>query len=96
MRASNAGGYTVVITNPYGSVTSAVATLTVPAPAIITSSPQTRSSRGSSPFLGDRRRLGALWVFVVFAGTNLVQSGTNSTLTLPEFPRTMPAIIRWW
>ncbi len=34
--ATNAGGYDVVITNPYGSVTSAVATLTVLVPPSIT------------------------------------------------------------
>jgi len=37
--AINAGNYSVVITSSYGSVTSAVATLTVAAPAIITGQP---------------------------------------------------------
>ena len=40
--ATNAGNYTVVITSPYGSVTSAVATLTVAAPA---SSPVSQPAR---------------------------------------------------
>ena len=37
--AINAGSYSVVITSPYGSVTSAVATLTVRAPPVITVQP---------------------------------------------------------
>ena len=84
--AINAGNYTVVISSPFGSVTSVVATLTVAAPGVITTQPAsqiavagTRSSfsaavAGSGPF-------GYEWYF---AGTNLLQSGTNSTLTLPN------------
>ena len=37
--AFNAGNYTVVVTSPYGSVTSAVATLTVETPPVITVAP---------------------------------------------------------
>ena len=81
---NNAGNYTVVITNAYGSVTSAIATLTVAALPTITVQPTSLvtavgssasfsvSVIGSGPF-------GYEWFF---AGTNLVQSGTNSTLTL--------------
>jgi hypothetical protein len=40
---SDAGNYTVVVTNTYGSVTSAVATLAVLAPPVITAQPANRS-----------------------------------------------------
>ena len=83
--AVNAGSYTIVITSPYGSVTSAVASLTVEAPPIITF--QTTSQTvlpGSSPAfsvtVAGSGPFGYSWYF---AGTNLLQSGTNSTLTLP-------------
>jgi sugar lactone lactonase YvrE len=82
--ATNAGNYTVVITNSSGSVTSTVATLTVQAPPIITVQPASRkmgmgsnaifsvAASGSGPF-------GYLWFL---ASTNLVQGGTNNTLLL--------------
>ena len=83
--ANNAGNYTVVITNSFGSVTSLVATLTVAAPAIITVQPVSQlvlagsnfsfsvTANGSGPFA-------YLWYF---AATNLLQDGTNTTLALP-------------
>lgn len=43
LQVANAGNYTVVITNAYGSVTSAVATLTVNANPVITAQPQSLS-----------------------------------------------------
>ena len=81
----NAGSYTVVVTTPYGSVTSAVAALTVVYPPSILVQPASQfvvagnisqfsvSVAGTGPFE-------YLWYF---AGTNLIQSGSNSTLTLP-------------
>jgi sugar lactone lactonase YvrE len=83
--ASYAGNYTVVVTSPYGSVTSAVATLTVQAPPVITVSPASQlavagSSPGFSVAVAGSGPFGYLWYL---ASTNLVQSGTNSTLTLP-------------
>jgi sugar lactone lactonase YvrE len=81
---TNAGNYTVVITSPYGSVTSSVAALYMP--PFITSQPASQivgvgsspsfsvAAAGSGPF-------GYVWYI---AGTNLIQSGTNSTLTLPS------------
>ncbi len=44
----NAGNYTVLVTNLAGSVTSSVATLTVVAPPIITTNPQTQAVRVGS------------------------------------------------
>lgn len=43
LQVANAGNYTVVVTNAYGSVTSAVATLTVNAHPVITAQPQSLS-----------------------------------------------------
>lgn len=42
-QAGNAGHYTVVLTNPYGAITSTVATLTVGTPPSITAQPQNRT-----------------------------------------------------
>ena len=82
--ALNAGNYTVVITSSYGSVTSSIAALVVQAPPIITVQPTNQivvdgsssvmqvAVAGSGPF-------GYSWFL---ANTNLVQSGTNSTLLL--------------
>jgi sugar lactone lactonase YvrE len=84
--AGNAGNYTVVITGPYGGVTSAVATLTVQAPPVVTAQPVSQIAfvgsnslfsvgvAGSGPF-------GYLWYF---DGTNLVQSDSISTLALAD------------
>jgi len=85
VRESDAGTYTVVVTNPTGSVTSAVATLTVQAPPVIAVQPASQAvAAGSIPVFSvsvvGSVPFGYLWYF---AGTNLVQSGTNSTLTLP-------------
>jgi sugar lactone lactonase YvrE len=82
--AISAGNYTVVITSSYGSVTSAVATLTLPIPPVITSQPTNQiTAVGSSPSISvtvaGSGPFGYEWYF---GGINLVQSGTNSTLTL--------------
>ena len=87
VNVTNAGNYTVVVTSPYGSVTSVVATLTLPGPAIIAKQPASQTvGVGSSPSFsvaiansGYAGPFGYEWYF---AGTNLVQSGTNNTLTL--------------
>jgi len=83
--AYNAGSYTVVISNAYGSVTGAVATLVVQAPPIITGQPASQLvSAGSSPtFSVTVAGSGPFGYLFYLAGTNLVQSGTNSALTLP-------------
>ena len=83
--ASNAGSYTVVISSPYGSVTSAVATLTVQAPPVITVQPTNQTVlAGSSPVFtvaaAGSGPFGYLWYV---ASTNLLQCDTNCTLTLP-------------
>ncbi len=42
VQATDAGSYTAVVTNPYGSATSGVATLTVLVPPVITTQPQSQ------------------------------------------------------
>jgi sugar lactone lactonase YvrE len=85
--ALNAGNYSVVIASPYGSVTSAVATLTVQGPPIITAQPTNEivlagSSASLSVSVAGSGPFGCLWYF---AGTNLLESGPNSTLTVADF-----------
>ena len=84
--AANAGDYSVVISNSYGSITSAVTTLTVLLPPAITTQPAGQfAAVGSSPAFSVAVTgvppFGYSWYF---NGTNLVQSGTNNTLTLSD------------
>ena len=83
--AYNAGEYTAIITSPYGSVTSVVATLTVETPPIITAQPigQSVLAGGNPVFSVIVAGSGPFEYLWYLASTNLVQSGTNSTLTLP-------------
>ncbi len=85
MSANNAGNYTVVITSPYGSVTSAVAKLTVQAPPVITVQPASQIVVREAVLSSRWRSLARdhLGICGTLPRTNLVQSGTNSTLTLP-------------
>jgi sugar lactone lactonase YvrE len=83
---SAAGDYQVVITSPYGSVTSSVATLTVLAPPSIVAQPANFAVAvgGAATFsvaaTGDQP-LSYAWYC---NGTNLVQTGTNTTLSLAK------------
>ena len=85
VQTTNAGGYTVVVTNTYGSVTSAMATLTVnalTAPAI-THQPQSQTAYvGQNPtftVLVTGKTPSYQWYF----NTNTLLTGaTNATLTL--------------
>jgi len=82
----NMGNYSVVISNSFGSVTSAVAILTVAAPPIVTFQPASQIAvMGSSSLLSvsvaGAGPFGYLWFL---GGTNLIQSGTNNTLALPS------------
>jgi hypothetical protein len=81
----NAGSYAVVVTSPYGSVTSAVATLTVQAPPVITLQPTNQTVlAGSSPTFSvaavGSGTFGYVWYL---AATNLIQNGASPSLTLP-------------
>jgi hypothetical protein len=79
VNALNAGNYTVVITSPYGSVTSVAATLTVATPAAITLQPanQFAVSGGNATFSVAVAGSGPFGYAWYFDSTNLVQSGTT-------------------
>ena len=82
--ANNAGSYTVVVTSPYGSVTSAVAALTVLLPPTILVQPVSRGVLpGGSATLSVTATgtppLDYLWYV---NGASLVQDGTNPVLSL--------------
>jgi hypothetical protein len=84
VQATNAGNYTVVVTNSYGSVTSAVATLTVWLPSTILQPPQSLSVMwGANAFFSvianNPQPMTYQWWF---NGTNLLAGQTNSTLLL--------------
>ncbi len=84
VQSNQAGSYTVVVTNPVGSVTSQVATLTVDVPPTITTQPYGQAvtrhqnvsfsvgANGTTPFSYQ-------WFF---NGLSLGATGTSSTLTL--------------
>lgn len=78
---ANAGNYTVIITGADGSVTSQVAVLTIVVPPAIIIQPF--SPGGSNATLSvaaiGTQPLDYSWYF---SGTNLVQSGTNTTLNV--------------
>ena len=82
----NAGNYTVVVTTPYGSVTSGVATLTVKAPPVITVQPASQlvAAGGSPSFSVEAAGSGTLNYHWYFASTHLLQSGANNTLALAD------------
>jgi sugar lactone lactonase YvrE len=82
--ATNAGNYSVVVTSPYGSITSSVAVLYL-SPAITSQPASQIVAVGSSPsFTVAVVGSGPFGYELYFAGTNLVQSSTNSTLMLPN------------
>lgn len=84
LSAANAGNYTVVIRSPSGTITSLVATLTIQAPPIISVHPASQVvGVGSSPrFSLAALGSGPLGYGLLVGGTNLLQSGTSSTITL--------------
>ncbi len=86
VNASNAGSYTVVVNNAYGSVTSTVAVLTVEAPPIITVQPASLTALlGSNPtLLVAAAGSGPLTYLWYFGGTNLVQSSPDAAISLPS------------
>jgi sugar lactone lactonase YvrE len=83
---TNTGNYQVIVTSPYGSVTSAVATLSLSgSPSILTQPVNTPVALGGNTVLSvsatGTQPLSYAWYF---GGTNLLQNGTNSTLPLPN------------
>jgi hypothetical protein len=81
---TNAGSYTVVLTNAYGSLTSTNATLTV-VPLIITNQPQgtTAYAAGAASFSAGVLGAGPLSYQWLFDGTN-IPGGTNVPLVLSD------------
>lgn len=82
--AADAGGYSVVVTNSLGTITSAVATLTVRTPPVITNQPANVTVVAGNPATfsvgaGGTAPLGYQWRF---NGTNLA-GATLSSYTLP-------------
>src|SRR5262249_9437049 len=81
---ADSGEYTLVVSNPHGSVTSAPAVLTVVLPPLITSSPNaiTITNGNTASFsvtAQGTEPLGYQWYFDV---TNRLEQETNSTLVL--------------
>jgi len=84
VQTNQAGGYRVRISNPLGSVTSVVATLTVVMPPVFVQQPQSRTNFAGSTAVFDAvvegtQPLGYQWFF---AQTNRLVNQTNATLTL--------------
>jgi len=82
LQTTNAGNYTVVITNAVGSITSAVATLTVNAQPVINSQPQSLSvNLGANAAFNVTAAGGTpLYYQWRFAGTD-ISGATNNTYT---------------
>jgi sugar lactone lactonase YvrE len=85
--AINAGNYTVVVTSPYGSVTSAVAALTVLCPPSIVVQPISQAILPGSNATLSVTAAGTppLYYSWYFDATNLIQSGWSSALTVQDF-----------
>jgi len=81
---ANSGSYTVIVTSPYGSVTSAVATLLVLTPPSILVQPasQVALANRSATFSVMAAGTAPLYCSWYFNATNLLQSGTNTALLL--------------
>jgi hypothetical protein len=83
--AGNAGSYSIVVRNNYGSVTSTVATLTVNVPPAITTQPQNQTvaaGQRASFAVGASGATPLVYLWNL-DGTNLY-GATNSTLTLAD------------
>jgi hypothetical protein len=79
--AGNAGNYTVIVSNPWGSATSAVATLTVIVPPAITTQPKSqtviaKTAASFSSSVTGTAPLSLQW----YCGAAAIAGATNSTL----------------
>ncbi len=82
--ADNAGNYTVIITSPYGSVTSSNAVLTVLTPPTITTQPTGQTASGGDMVTFTVVASGSPPLFYQwrFNGTTLLSGATNASLSL--------------
>ena len=83
---NNAGNYAVVIANPYGSVTSAVATLTVLGQPVILVQPASEEvlAGGDATLSVTATGTPPLYFFWYVNLTNLLQAGTNAALVVSD------------
>jgi len=84
VQLTNAGSYTVVITNNFGAVTSSIAVLTVVTKPVITSQPANYSARQGGPATFSVTTVGVspLRYQWRFNATNVVAGATNANLIL--------------
>jgi hypothetical protein len=80
VNAGNAGAYDVVVSSPYGSVTSSVINLTITIPGVFLSTPQIHGGKTNFTFLLNGPA-GSNYVLQV--STNLVNWSSVSTSTIP-------------
>ncbi len=76
----NSGNYSVVVSNAFGSITSAIAILTVVAPPTITSQPQSQNAYKGAEVLFSVGVNGTAPVFQWFKGGFVMPGETNATL----------------
>jgi formylglycine-generating enzyme required for sulfatase activity len=91
VQMTNAGDYSVVVTNTYGSVTSSVAVLTVPSPVpVITSQPVSRTNTvgTAATFTVTATSIAPLTYQWRFNGTNLANGGNVSGATTADLTLT--------
>jgi subtilisin-like proprotein convertase family protein len=86
---SDAGAYSVAVTNPYGAVTSGVAQVTIVLPPTIVANPADLTVTNGDPAAFQVQAQGTppLSYQWFFDSTNLVPSGTNSVLLLQNVAR---------
>jgi len=83
--AADAGGYNVVVSNPYGSVTSVVATLTVIDPVVIVTQPASRTNNAGTLAAFSVSVTGTTPTFQwTKNGANLANGGNISGATTPS------------
>ena len=86
--SNNAGSYTVVVNNNYGSATSAVATLTLIVPPTITSQPQSQAVAAGQSALFSVGASGAETSYQWKFNSTAVSGATNASLNLTNVQTT--------
>ena len=96
--SKDAGDYSVVISSPYGIITSAVATLSVALPPVVSVQPLTQfAALGSSPSIAASATgagpFGYQWYF---NGTNVLQNATGTSSRCPALRSLTPETTPSW